>query len=222
MVQGWSGDKLREFCAERGMEWKFITPGAPHQNGCAESLVKSCKYALKRAIGEQTLTPFELYTCLLEVANLVNQRPIGRIPTDPDDGSYLSPNDMLFCRLGCAHSDVTCSPGALYAEYLQYKFVSLPSGVEAGSDLMQLVAYDGDGRQLRSPTFTITDNDSSYGFAIRTSDDSGRGVLYAVRGLADSTQYRLVVVAREEAAQEGRSAEETSFVIYIYVSAYPF
>ena len=29
------------------------------------------------------------------VANLVNQRPIGRIPNDPDDGSYLCPNDML-------------------------------------------------------------------------------------------------------------------------------
>ena len=42
------------------------------------------------AIGEQVLTPFELYTCLLEVTNLMNQRPIGRIPNDPDDGSYLS------------------------------------------------------------------------------------------------------------------------------------
>ena len=32
----------------------------------------------------------ELYTCLLEVANLMNQRPIGRITNDPDDGLYLS------------------------------------------------------------------------------------------------------------------------------------
>ena len=39
------------------------------------------------------LTPMELQTCLLEIANLVNQRPIGRIPNDPDDGSY-----MLFGR----------------------------------------------------------------------------------------------------------------------------
>ncbi len=43
---------------------------APHQNGCAEALVKSAKISLKKAIGEQILTPFELYTCLLEVANL--------------------------------------------------------------------------------------------------------------------------------------------------------
>ncbi|XP_072178137.1 uncharacterized protein [Diadema setosum] len=99
--------KLREFCAEKGTEWTFTTPAAPHQNGSAESLVKSCKYALKRAIGEQILTPFELYTCLLEVANLVNQRPIGRIPTEPDDGNYLCPNDML---LGRASSDVAQGP----------------------------------------------------------------------------------------------------------------
>jgi hypothetical protein len=34
---------------------------------CAEALVKSVKIALKKAVGDLTLTPFELYTCLLEV-----------------------------------------------------------------------------------------------------------------------------------------------------------
>ena len=42
--------------------------------------------------------PFELYTCLLEVANQVNERPFGRIPNDPDDGVYLCPNDILLSR----------------------------------------------------------------------------------------------------------------------------
>ena len=98
MVKGWDTNKLREFSAEKGMQWKFTTPASPHQNGCAEALVKSCKLALKKAIGAQVLTPFEFYTFLLEVANLVNQRPIGRIPNDPDDGSYLCPNDILLGR----------------------------------------------------------------------------------------------------------------------------
>jgi hypothetical protein len=61
-------------------------------------MVKSVKKALKKAIGDTVLTPFELYTCLLETANLVNQRPIGRIPNDPNDGSYLCPNDILLGR----------------------------------------------------------------------------------------------------------------------------
>ena len=80
------------------MKWQFTTPNAPHQNGCSEAMVKTVKKALKNAIGDTVLTPFELYTCLLEVANLVNQRPIGRIPNDPDDGVYLCPNDILLGR----------------------------------------------------------------------------------------------------------------------------
>ena len=95
MIRGWDTKRLRKFSAEKGVQWRFITPASPHQNRCAEALVKSCKVALKKAVGEQILTPFELYTCLLEVANLVNERPIGPIPNDPDDGSYVCPNDML-------------------------------------------------------------------------------------------------------------------------------
>ena len=53
MMKGWDIEKLREFSAEKGIQWKFTTPASPHQNGCAEALVKSCKMALKKAIGEQ-------------------------------------------------------------------------------------------------------------------------------------------------------------------------
>ena len=98
MIEGWNTENLREYFANTDMECKFITPAAPHQNGCAEALVKSCKIALTRAIWNHNLTPLELYTCLLEVANLVNKRPIGRVPNDPDDGAYLRPNDMLLGR----------------------------------------------------------------------------------------------------------------------------
>ena len=65
MIKGWDVTKLRDFSAERGIEWNFITPGAPHQNGCAESLVKSVNIALKKAIGDNLLTPFELFLLLL-------------------------------------------------------------------------------------------------------------------------------------------------------------
>jgi hypothetical protein len=92
MIQGWSKERLKVYRAENGMKWTFITLLAPHHNGCAESLVKTCKTALQHAIGSQVLTPFELYRYLMEVMNLVNQRPIGRIPNDPDDGTYISLN----------------------------------------------------------------------------------------------------------------------------------
>ena len=98
MVEGFDSDKLRDFCAKRSSHWLFTAPAAPHQNGCTEALVKSCKRALKKAIGEKVLRPFELYTCLLDVGNLVNQRPIGRVPNDPDEGKYLCPTDVLLGR----------------------------------------------------------------------------------------------------------------------------
>ena len=53
------------------------------------------------------LTLFELYTVLQEVSSLVNQRPIGRPPNDPNDGAYLCPNDML---LGRASSRISQGP----------------------------------------------------------------------------------------------------------------
>ena len=40
----------------------------------------------------------EMQTTLFEVANLLNDRPIGRHPTHPDDGFYLSPNCLLLGR----------------------------------------------------------------------------------------------------------------------------
>ena len=106
-IQGTVKKILKEYWADKGIQWKFITPAAPHQNGTAEALVKSCKLAPKKAIGENVLTLFELYTCLLEVANLVNKRPIGRKPNDRDDGAYLCSNDML---LGRASPEVPQGP----------------------------------------------------------------------------------------------------------------
>ena len=107
MIKGWNIQQLKDFCADRGMKWRFTTPAAPHQNGCLEALVKGCKFALKKSKGDQVPTPFELYTCLLEVANLMNQRLIGRILNDPDDGSYVCLNDML---LGRASPEVPQGP----------------------------------------------------------------------------------------------------------------
>lgn len=46
-IKGFDNEKLKEFCAEKGVEWHFISPLSPHQNGCAESLVKSVKCAMK-------------------------------------------------------------------------------------------------------------------------------------------------------------------------------
>ncbi|PIK55926.1 hypothetical protein BSL78_07154 [Apostichopus japonicus] len=43
MIKEYDETQLQEFCADKGVEWKFATSLAPHQNGCVEPLVKSCK-----------------------------------------------------------------------------------------------------------------------------------------------------------------------------------
>ena len=53
---------------------------------------------MKNAIESQILMFSELMTVFYKVTNLVNERPIGRQPKDPDDGSYLSPNHLLHGR----------------------------------------------------------------------------------------------------------------------------
>ena len=55
------------------------TGGAPWRQGCTESSVKTVKKSLFFAVGRQKLSIIELQTR----------------PTHPDDGCYLSPNDML-------------------------------------------------------------------------------------------------------------------------------
>ncbi|XP_043198573.1 uncharacterized protein LOC122368576 isoform X1 [Amphibalanus amphitrite] len=91
-------DTLREFGAENGISWEFTTPDAPWQNGCSEALIRSVKRTLSSVIGDQVLSFSELQTVMFEVSNLLNERPIGRHPTDVQDGVYLCPNDLILGR----------------------------------------------------------------------------------------------------------------------------
>ena len=98
VLKTWDWDELNAFGSTKGMQWEFIPADAPWQNGISEALVKSVKKAMSIAIGENTLIFSELQTVSYEAANLVNERPIGRHPTMPEDGSCLCPNDLLLGR----------------------------------------------------------------------------------------------------------------------------
>ena len=107
MIESLDKDALARFGHSQGLQWQFSSPDAPWQNGCTEALVKLVKKALVAAIGDQVLSFSELQTVLYEAANLVNERPIGVLPTHPEDGSYLSPNHLL---LGRASSRIPSGP----------------------------------------------------------------------------------------------------------------
>ena len=80
------------------MKWIFGAADSPWQQGAAESLVKTVKRCLQFAVHSQRLSPAEYLSVAYEVANLVNERPIGHRPAPDSSITILTPNMLLLGR----------------------------------------------------------------------------------------------------------------------------
>lgn len=82
------------------MEWSFTNSSdSSCQNGMSKALIKSVKRAVNMVIGDSMLSVGELQTVLFEMANLLNERPIGVKPgSGVNAGCYLCPNELLLGR----------------------------------------------------------------------------------------------------------------------------
>ena len=98
MFQQFEWDRIKEVGARNGLEWIFSPADASWYNGCCEALIRSVKKCIYHAIGDAKVTFSEMQTILYESANIVNERPIGITPTSVEDGTYLSPNDLMLGR----------------------------------------------------------------------------------------------------------------------------
>ena len=101
LVQKFNWDEIKMFGCDKGSNWTFSPADAKWYNGLVESLVKSVKRALTAAIGDSNnhfrMKYGEMLTVMYEAAELVNERPIGRHPSNPDE-RYLCVNDLLLGR----------------------------------------------------------------------------------------------------------------------------
>ncbi|XP_076638806.1 uncharacterized protein LOC143350669 [Colletes latitarsis] len=88
-------DTLRDRAMSKGVEWRFIPPGAPHMGGCWESLVKSVKITLRIILKERAPREETLATMLAEAEHTVNSRPLTSVSVDHRDGESLTPNHFL-------------------------------------------------------------------------------------------------------------------------------
>ena len=97
MTKKWDLSNLSDFGTKHGMIWSFNqSANAPFQNGCSESLIKLVKRGILLSIGNSILSYGELLTTFYDIANLLNQRPIGIKPGDDLSlGTYLCPNDLV-------------------------------------------------------------------------------------------------------------------------------
>ena len=97
----WSsmGDKLRSLGSEKNFRWEISPPDSPWRQGKAERRIAIVKKLLRLAVGDTRVSPVELQTILMEIANMCNERPIG-LSKPRADGSYVlvTPNQLLLGR----------------------------------------------------------------------------------------------------------------------------
>lgn len=94
----WNETKVMQQMADEGIEWHFSPPYASHFGGSWESLVKSCKIALKTVLQNQRVSDEVLMTIFKETAGILNSRPLTHLSVDPDDPEPLTPNHFLLGR----------------------------------------------------------------------------------------------------------------------------
>ena len=76
----------------------FNPPGASHQGGVWERLIRSTKKILRSLVGQRELNDESLRTFLAEVEKIMNDRPITPVSSDPRDLEALTPNHILLLR----------------------------------------------------------------------------------------------------------------------------
>ncbi len=81
--------------ANRGIQWHFNPPGAPHFGGLWEAGVRSIKHHLTRVVGESLLTFEEMHTLVCQIEAILNSRPLIPASADPNDLSALTPAHFL-------------------------------------------------------------------------------------------------------------------------------
>ena len=97
---------IQNLVGDQGLEWSFGVPDAPWHQGAVESLIKTVKKSFNMVVHNQRLSMSEFMTVCYEVANLINERPIGLLPDIDSNINVLTPNCMLLGRATASNPNV--------------------------------------------------------------------------------------------------------------------
>lgn len=114
-----NSNDIIDFASNNNIKFTFIPPYAPHFGGLWEAGVKSCKYHLRRIVGNARLTYEELSTVLTQIEAVLNSRPMYPMSADPDDFQALTPGHFLIGRplTALIYDDLTVTPYTRLARY---------------------------------------------------------------------------------------------------------
>ena len=99
-IQSFENEKVvQSFLLQKGVNWHFIPPRAPHFGGLWEAAVKSFKRHFTRVAGAALLTYEQLHTYVVGIEAILNSRPLTPISSDPDDFVPLTPGHFLIGTL---------------------------------------------------------------------------------------------------------------------------
>ena len=96
-------ERLAKLYGMQRPHWKYNAPLAPWQGGWWERLVGVAKSALKKSLGNSTVTKEELAAVLVEVEQVINSRPLTRLSEDPQAEGPLTPNHFLHALGGASN-----------------------------------------------------------------------------------------------------------------------
>ncbi|XP_052771184.1 uncharacterized protein LOC128210870 [Mya arenaria] len=92
--------KISEDGANKGIQWHFNPPLAPHFGGVHEIMIKAAKRAAFAVLKGADVTDEELITAFTGVEALLNSRPLTYQTANPLDQLPLTPNHFLFGQAG--------------------------------------------------------------------------------------------------------------------------
>lgn len=107
---------------------------------------------------------------------------------------------------------------------LQYKLLTLPSGIPANHNVVRLSAFSESGVLQERTSFAVLEQESegeATGRVFGIRDEAGRGIIFTLRRLDRAGTVRLKVQATTVSAQ-GRVTYQSIFIIYISISAFPY
>ena len=102
-LKTFAGSEVR---GKQSFSWKISPADSPWRQGKVERRIGYVKRLIKLSVGDTRLGPLEPQTCLMEVANICNERPLGGL-MPREDGTFevITPNQLLMGWSGSSLPD---------------------------------------------------------------------------------------------------------------------